>query len=177
MTTKEIVKLGLFEGREIRKTVLNGEWGFSVADVVAVLTDSVDTRQYIKRMRQRDFELDSYWGTICTPLELIAPDDKRRKTNCANTEGLFRIIQSIPSPKAEPFKRWLAKVGHERIQEIENPELAQERMKSFGGGAGRFSGQQVHQARLCAARPARSSLSGRPERVSFKKTGRWEIIE
>ncbi len=86
MTTKEIVKLDLFEGREIRKTMHNGEWWFSVADVVVVLTDSVDTRQYIKRMRQRDSELDSYWGTICTPLELMAPDGKRRKTNCANTE-------------------------------------------------------------------------------------------
>ena len=86
MTTKEIVKLDLFEGREIRKTMHNGEWWFSVADVVVVLTDSVDTRQYIKRMRQRDSELDSYWGTICTPLELMAPDGKRPKTNCANTE-------------------------------------------------------------------------------------------
>jgi prophage antirepressor-like protein len=131
MTAKEIIKLAVFEDREIRKTIHNGEWWFSVADVVQVLTDSVDTRQYIKRMRQRDPELDSYWGTICTPLELLAPDGKRRDTNCANTEGLFRIIQSIPSPKAEPFKRWLAKVGHERIQEIENPELAQERMKQL----------------------------------------------
>lgn len=131
MTAKEIIKLAVFEGREIRKAIHNGEWWFSVADVVQALTDSVDTRQYIKRMRQRDSQLDSYWGTICTPLELLAPDGKRRKTNCANTEGLFRIIQSIPSPKAEPFKRWLAKVGHERIQEIENPELAQERMKQL----------------------------------------------
>ena len=131
MTAKEITKLDVFEGREIRKTIYNDEWWFSVADVVQVLTNSVDTRQYIKRMRQRDSELDSYWGTICTPLELLAPDGKKRKTNCSNTEGLFRIIQSIPSPKAEPFKRWLAKVGHERIQEIENPELAQERMKQL----------------------------------------------
>lgn len=131
MTAKEIIRLAVFEGREIRKAIHNGEWWFSVADVVQALTDSVDTRQYIKRMRQRDSQLDSYWGTICTPLELLAPDGKRRKTNCANTEGLFRIIQSIPSPKAEPFKRWLAKVGHERIQEIENPELAQERMKQL----------------------------------------------
>jgi prophage antirepressor-like protein len=131
MTAKEITKLDVFEGREIRKTIHNSEWWFSVADVVQALTDSVDTRQYIKRMRQRDPELDSYWGTICTPLELLAPDGKRRKTNCANTEGLFRIIQSIPSPKAEPFKRWLARVGHERIREIENPELAMARMKEL----------------------------------------------
>ena len=131
MTAKEIIKLAVFEGKQIRKIIHVGEWWFSVADVVEVLTGSVDTRQYIKRMRQREPELDSYWGTICTPLELLAPDGKRRKTNCSNTEGLFRIIQSIPSTQAEPFKRWLAKVGYERIQEIENPELAQERMKQL----------------------------------------------
>jgi DNA-damage-inducible protein D len=131
MTSKKVGKLAMFEGKQIRKSIHNGDWWFSVADVIEVLTDSVDSRQYIKRMRQRDPELDSYWGTICTPLEMVAPDGKRRKTNCANTEGLFRIIQSIPSPKAEPFKRWLAKVGYERIQEIEDPELAQERMKQL----------------------------------------------
>ena len=131
MTAKEITKLALFEEREIRKTIHNDEWWFSVADVVEALTDSADSRQYIKRMRQREPQLDSYWGTICTPLELLAPDGKRRKTNCSNTEGLFRIIQSIHSPKAEPFKRWLAKVGHERIQEIENPELAMARMQEL----------------------------------------------
>ena len=131
MTDTTTDKLALFEGKQIRKTLHNGEWWFSVADVVEVMTESVDTRQYIKRMRQRDPELDSNWGTICTPLELLAPDGKRRKTNCSNTEGLLRIIQSVPSPKAEPLKRWLARVGHERIQEIENPELAQERMKQL----------------------------------------------
>ena len=95
------------------------------------MTDSADPRQYIKKMRQRDPELDSYWGTICTPVALLAPDGKKRATNCANTEGLFRIIQSIPSPKAEPFKRWLAKVGYERVQEIEDPELASKRTKAL----------------------------------------------
>ena len=82
-------------------------------------------------MRSRDPELNSYWGTICTPLEMIANDGKKRKLSSANTEGIFRIIQSIPSPRAEPFKRWLARVGYERVQEIENPELAQERMKQI----------------------------------------------
>jgi hypothetical protein len=82
-------------------------------------------------MRQRDTELNSYWGTICTPLELVAPDGKVRETNCANTEGVFRIIQSIPSPKAEPFKRWLAKVGYERVQEIEDPELGTKRTRAL----------------------------------------------
>lgn len=124
-------KLAVFKGKEIRRALHHNEWWFSVADIVAALTDSVDPRQYIKKMRQRDPELDSYWGTICTPLEMHAPDGKKRKTNCANTEGVFRIIQSIPSPKAEPFKRWLAKVGYERVQEIEDPELATKRTKEL----------------------------------------------
>jgi DNA-damage-inducible protein D len=124
-------KLVVFKDKKIRRTLHNNEWWFSVADVVEALTGSADTRQYIKRMRQRDSELDAYWGTICTPLELIAPDGKKRATNCANTEGLFRIIQSIPSPKAEPFKRWLAKVGYERVQEIEDPELATKRTREL----------------------------------------------
>jgi len=109
----------------------NGEWWFSVADVVEVLTDSSDVRQYIKKLRQRDPELNSNWGTICTPLQLFAADGKMRKINCANTEGIFRIIQSIPPPKAEPFKRWLAKVGYERVQEIEDPELGTQRTREL----------------------------------------------
>lgn len=107
------------------------QWYFAVADVVQTLTDSKDVRQYIKRMRQRDPSLHSKWGTICTPLKLIAPDGKKRKTNCANVEGIFRIIQSIPSPKAEPFKQWLAKVGYERLQEINEPALAAQRAREL----------------------------------------------
>ncbi|MEI8013092.1 MAG: Bro-N domain-containing protein, partial [Candidatus Omnitrophota bacterium] len=124
-------KIAIFRKKEIRKTIHNDEWWFSVADVIEALTDSADIRQYIKKMRQRDPQLDSNWGTICTPLELLAPDGKRRETNCANTEGVFRIIQSIPSPKAEPFKKWLARVGYERIQEIENPELGTKRTRAL----------------------------------------------
>ena len=124
-------KLAIFKGKEIRRTLYNDEWWFAIIDIVEVLTDSTDPRQYIKRMRQRDVELNSYWGTICTPLPLKAADGKKRKLNCANTEGLFRIIQSLPSPKAEPFKRWLAKVGYERVQEIEDPELATKRTKAL----------------------------------------------
>jgi hypothetical protein len=124
-------KLVVFKGKEIRRILHNNEWWFAVADVVEALTDSADPRQYIKKMRQRDSELNSYWGTICTPLRLKALDGKMRKTNCANTEGIFRIIQSIPSSKAEPFKRWLAKVGYERVQEIEDPELASKRTKAI----------------------------------------------
>ena len=123
--------IAVFRSKKIRKTIHSNEWWFSVADVVEVLTDSADPRQYIKKMRQRDSELNSYWGTICTPLRLTALDGKMRNTNCANTEGMFRIIQSIPSPKAEPFKRWLAKVGYERVQEIDDPELATKRTRAL----------------------------------------------
>jgi len=121
----------VFRGKELRKTIHKNEWWFSVSDVVEALTDSADPKQYIKKMRQRDPELNSHWGTICTPLEITAPDGKMRETNCANTEGIFRIIQSIPSPKAEPFKRWLAKVGYERVQEIEDPELGTKRTRAL----------------------------------------------
>lgn len=123
--------IAVFKGKEIRKTIHKNEWWFSVSDVVAALTDSADPKQYIKKMRQRDPELNSYWGTICTPLVITAPDGKMRETNCANTEGIFRIIQSVPSPKAEPFKRWLAKIGYERVQEIEDPELGTKRTRAL----------------------------------------------
>jgi DNA-damage-inducible protein D len=127
----EITKIAIFQKNEIRKIIHHDEWWFSVSDIVEVLTDSVDVKQYIKKMRQRDKELNSYWGTICTPLEMTAKDGKKRKVASANTEGIFRIIQSISSPKAEPFKRWLAKVGYERIQEIENPEIASKRIRAI----------------------------------------------
>ena len=123
----------LFESKKIR-SVWNEEeqkWYFSVADVVEVLTDSTDVKQYVKKLRQRDEQLNSNWGTICTPLEMTAADGKKRKIQSANVEGLLRIIQSIPSPKAEPFKLWLAKVGQERLAEIENPELASQRIRQI----------------------------------------------
>ena len=97
--------MAVFRGKEIRKTIHNNEWWFSVADVVVVLTDSADPRRYLKKMRRRDPVLDSNWGTICTPLQLRSPDGKMRKTNCASTEGIFCIIQSIPSPKAFEITR------------------------------------------------------------------------
>ncbi len=123
----------LFESAQIRSVwnETDGKWYFSVADVVQALTDSANVRDYIKKMRRREVELDANWGTLCPPLELLAPDGKRRQTQCANAEGLLRIIQSIPSPRAEPFKRWLAKVGYERLEEIENPELAAKRMREL----------------------------------------------
>ena len=116
-------KIKVFENREVR-TVWNAdeeEWYFSVVDVVAVLTDSKDPKQYIKKMRSRDSELASKWGTLCTPVAMVGLDGKRRKIQAANTKNILRIIQSIPSPKAEPFKVWLAQVGSERLDEIEYP--------------------------------------------------------
>ena len=123
----------LFESKKIRSvwSEEGQKWYFSVADVVEALTDSTDVKQYIKRLRHRDEPLISNWGTICTPLEMIAADGKKRKIQAANVEGLLRIIQSIPSPKAEPFKLWLARVGQERLEEIENPELVQHRMRQI----------------------------------------------
>ena len=116
----------LFESRQIRSAWNDDEqeWYFSIVDVVGALTDSADPKQYIKRMRQRDVELNLEWGTICTSVEMLAPDGRRRKTNAATTQGILRIIQSIPSKKAEPFKLWLAQVGAERIDETIDPELA-----------------------------------------------------
>jgi hypothetical protein len=123
--------IAVFQETTIRRTWHNEEWWFALSDVITVLTDSADAKQYIKKMRTRDPALDANWGTTCTPLAILAQDGKLRKTNCANTEGLFRIIQSIPSPKAEPFKRWLAQVGYERVKEIENPELASARAREL----------------------------------------------
>lgn len=123
-------ELIVFQDKNIRRTLHNNEWWFCVEDAVYALTDSVNPKDYIKKLRKREAELSEGWGQIVTPLELET-DGGVQKVNCANTEGLFRIIQSIPSKKAEPFKRWLAKVGYERIQEIENPELAQQRMRAI----------------------------------------------
>ena len=122
-------QIAIFRGKTVRKTIYKKEWWFSVADVIEILTDTVDIRDYIKKMKKRDKELNTYWGTNCHLLKMITKDGKKRKITSANTEGIFRIIQSIPSPKAEPFKRWLAKVGYERIQEIENPESATKRTR------------------------------------------------
>ena len=123
-------KIVLFKSKKIRKTIHQNEWWFVVQDVVEALTDSVNASDYIKKMRQRDEELAKGWGQFVTPLA-IQTDGGLQQMNCANTEGMFRIIQSIPSPKAEPFKRWLAKVGYERVQEIEDPELATKRTRAL----------------------------------------------
>jgi len=121
-------KIAVFKGKKIRKTIYRKEWWFSILDVIAVLTDSPQPKTYWAKMKERDKEMSQpfpFWEQLKMPAE----DGKMRETDCADTEGMFRIIQSIPSPKAEPLKRWLARVGYERIQEIENPELATKRTK------------------------------------------------
>ena len=123
MTQKHQIQL--FEEKKVR-TVWDEElqeWFFSVADVVEVLTDSADVKQYIKKMRKRDPELDARWGTICTPTRMQATDGKYYNTQAATMEGVFRLIQSIPSKKAEPFKLWMAKVAAQRIDQMQDPEL------------------------------------------------------
>lgn len=123
----------LFESKQIRSfwNETEEKWYFSIQDVIELLTDTSNVKDYIKKMKKRDFELNSNWGTICPLVEMIAADGRKRKVQAANAQNLFRIIQSIPSPKAEPFKLWLAKVGAERLEEIENPELASQRTREL----------------------------------------------
>ena len=130
--TDEITKIAIFRNKEIRKTIYKNEWLFSVVDVIEALTNSANPNDYWFKMKIRlKGEDDIELSTICRQLKLKAADGKLRETDCADTESIFRIIQSIPSSKAEPFKRWLARVGYERIQEIEDPELAQKRAKAL----------------------------------------------
>lgn len=125
-------KIVVFGARRIRRTWHDDQWYFSVVDIIAALTDSDAPNKYWTAMKRREAQTSGFQlSTICRQLKLTSSDGKAYKTECANTQAAFRIIQSIPSPKAEPFKRWLAQVGHERIQEIENPELAQQRMRQL----------------------------------------------
>ena len=127
---KEKDKIIVFQDKKIRRIWYDEEWFFSVIDVVAVLTSSPTPRQYWGKVKDREFkilELSPIW----VQLKLPSSDGKQYLTDCANTKSIFRIIQSIPSKKAEPFKQWLAQVGYERIEEIENPELGQNRIKEY----------------------------------------------
>ena len=123
MTRKQMIKL--FGEKNIRTVWDDKEekWYFSIVDVVEVLTDSADPKQYIKKMRKRDPQLDSNWGTICTLVQMKGADGKKRKQMAADTKGMFRLIQSIPSPKAEPFKQWMAQVASTRVDQMQDPEL------------------------------------------------------
>jgi DNA-damage-inducible protein D len=124
-------KLVVFQDKKIRRIWHNEEWYFSVIDVVEVLTDSNNPRNYWSMLKKRELDAGIELSTNCVQLKLPSSDGKSYLTDCANTKSLFRIIQSIPSKKAEPFKLWLAKVGYERIEEIENPELGQDRIKEY----------------------------------------------
>jgi len=130
----QTTKIAIFKGKKVRKTIHNNEWWFSVVDVVQALTDQTDNttaRKYWNKLAQRLRDEGSEVVTFCHQLKLESSDGKKYNTDCANTEAIFRIIQSIPSPKAEPFKRWLARVGYERVQEIEDPELATKRTRAL----------------------------------------------
>ncbi len=168
-------KIQVFEDKKIRTAwnEENEEWYFSVSDVVEVLTDSKDVKQYIKKMRSRDEELNSRWGTICTLTELTAADGKRYKTTVADIAGILRIIQSIPSPKAEPFKMWLAEVGKERIDETINPELAIDRVFETYHKKG-YSTEWIQQ-RLLSIR-VRNNLTEEWDRHGVQKGVEYAIL-
>ena len=123
--------LVVFQDKKIRRMWYKEEWWFSVVDIIAVLTESKNPTDYLKKLRKRDELLGNYIGTNCPQVEMLTDTGKQRQTLAGNTKQLFRIIQSIPSPRAEPFKLWLAQVGYERIEEIENPEIGQDRIKEY----------------------------------------------
>ena len=133
--TKEVT---VFENSEIRRhyDVENEVWFFSLVDIVGVLTDSVNPTDYLKKMRKRDTELNTYIGTNCPQVAMLS-NGKKRNTLAGNVEQIFRLVQSIPSPKAEPFKKWLAKVGYERLQEIQDPSLSMDRARENWKNKGR----------------------------------------
>lgn len=165
----------LFEDRKIR-TVWDEEkeeWYFSVQDVVAVLSESTDPKQYIKKMRARDPQLSANWGTICTPVQMLAADGKQRKVQAANTEGILRIIQSIPSPKAEPFRLWLAAVGRERIEETIDPEQAIDRALETYQKKG-YDADWIHQ-RILSIR-VRNELTAEWQQRGVEKGREYAIL-
>lgn len=132
----DATKISIFDEKKVRKVLFNNQWCFSIIDVCSILVESPDPGAYWRKLKQRLIAEGSEVVTFCHRLKLTAPDGKQRETDCANTEGVFRIIQSIPSSKVEPFKLWLAKIAKERIDEIENPELGMDRVKSLYGKKG-----------------------------------------
>ncbi len=165
-------KTAVFRQKEIRKTIHNNEWWFVVEDVVVALTDSVNPKDYINKMRRRDEELSKGYGQFVHTL-LIATGGGSQKMNCANTEGIFRIIQSIPSPKAEPFKRWLAKIGYERVQEIENPEIATKRIRALYKAKG-YSDDWIEKRMRGIA--IRDELTDEWKKHGVKESKEYEIL-
>jgi len=171
---KEMSSVKLFESKKIRSVWNEDEekWYFSIVDVIEVLTDSPTPRQYWSKVKQREFvelELSPIW----VQLKLLSSDGKYYKTDCANTEGIFRLIQSIPSPKAEPFKRWLAKVGYERIQEIENPEIASKRMREIYQAKG-YSDEWIEKRMRGIA--VRDELTGEWDKRGVKEEREFSIL-
>jgi DNA-damage-inducible protein D len=161
----------LFESKRIRSAwnEADQKWYFSIQDVVQLLTDASDVKDYIKKMKKRDLQLNSNWGTICPLVEMVAADGRKRKVQAANAQGLLRIIQSIPSPKAEPFKLWLAQVGSERLEEIENPEIASQRVREIYKAKG-YSDEWIEKRMRGIA--VRDELTG-----EWKKRGVKEGLE
>ncbi len=130
--TQELIDKAIFEGKEIRRTYVDNQWWFSIIDIISVLTDSDNSRNYWNWMKSKNNDSEAVQlSSITRQLKLRSPDGRNRKTDCANVEGIFRIIQSIPSKKAEPFKQWLARLGKERLEEIENPQLGVERARKI----------------------------------------------
>lgn len=168
-------KIKSFEDKKIRTAwdEKTEKWYFSVSDVVEVLTDSKDVKQYIKKMRSRDSELNSKWGTICTPVEMVALDGKKRKIQASDVSGILRIIQSVTSPKAEPFKMWLAKVGKERIDETIDPELAIDRALETYQKKG-YDGDWIQQ-RLLSIR-VRNELTAEWQKRGVEKGMEYAIL-
>jgi methylphosphotriester-DNA--protein-cysteine methyltransferase len=165
-------RIALFQRKEVRRTIHNNEWWFVVEDVVLALIDSRDPKQYIQRMKQRDPELGKGWVQIVHTLS-IPTQGGPQPMLCANTEGLFRIIQSIPSPKAEPFKRWLARVGYERIQEIEDPELASKRTRALYKAKG-YSDDWIEKRMRSIA--IRDELTGEWQKRGVKEQREYAIL-
>jgi hypothetical protein len=165
-------RIALFQRKEVRRTIHNNEWWFVVEDVVLALTDSADPKQYIQRMKQRDLELSKGWVHIVHTLSVTTAGGSQGML-CANTEGIFRIIQSIPSPKAEPFKRWLAKVGYERIQEIEDPELATKRTRALYKAKG-YSDDWIEKRMRSIA--VRDELTGEWKKRGIKEQREYAIL-
>ncbi|MBS4063269.1 MAG: Bro-N domain-containing protein [Chitinophagaceae bacterium] len=165
----------LFESKQIRSAWNEAEqkWYFSIQDVVQLLTDTSDVKDYIKKMKKRDSQLNSNWGTICPLVEMVAADGKKRKVQAANTHGLLRIIQSIPSPKAEPFKLWLAQVGSERLEEIENPEIASQRIREIYKAKG-YSDEWIEKRMRGIA--VRDELTGEWKKRGVKEGMEYSIL-
>ena len=166
-------QIAIFKGKSIRKIIFQKEWWFSVVDVCGVLTDSPDGGAYWRKLKQRLIEEGSEVVTFCHGLKLPASDGKYYKTDCANTECMLRIIQSIPSPKVEPFKRWLAKVGYERIQEVENPELATKRTRLLYKLKG-YSDEWIEMRMRGIA--IREELTDEWQKRGAKHSGDYEIL-